>query len=168
MPQLFTVITPQEAWLRLEPYLRPIERVEIIATEAALGRVLAEDVIALSDLPSFSRSVMDGYAVRAEDTYGASESLPAYLKVVGEVTMGKPAEITLSPGEAALIHTGGMLAKKANAVVMLENTREVDASTIEVVRPVAKGENVLQIGEDIAQGKALLPRGSLLRPQDIG
>jgi len=168
MPQLFTVITPQEAWLRLEPHLRPIERVEIIATDEALGRVLAEDAIAPSDLPSFPRSVMDGYAVRAEDTYGASESLPAYLKVIGEVTMGKPAEITLSPGEAALIHTGGMLARKANAVVMLENTREVDTSTIEVVRPVAKGENVLQIGEDLAQGKALLPRGSLLRPQDIG
>jgi len=168
MPQLFTVITPHEAWLRIEPYLHPIERVEIIATEEALGRVLAEDTIAPSDLPSFPRSVMDGYAVRAEDTHGASESLPAYLRVVGEVTMGNPAGISLSPGEAALIHTGGMLARDANAVVMLENTREVDASTIEVVRPVAKGENVLQIGEDMAKGKALLPRGRLLRPQDIG
>jgi molybdopterin molybdotransferase len=168
MPQLFTVITPHEAWLRIEPYLHPIQRVEILATEEALGRVLAEDTIAPSDLPSFPRSVMDGYAVRAEDTHGASESLPAYLRVVGEVTMGNPAEITLSSGEAALIHTGGMLARDANAVVMLENTREVDASTIEVVRPVAKGENVLRIGEDTAKGKALLPRGSLLRPQDIG
>jgi len=168
MPQLFTVLTPQEAWLRLEPYLSPVRRVEIVATEEALGRVLAEDISAPGDLPSFPRSAMDGYAVRAEDTYGASESLPAYLRVTGEVTMGNPAGITLSPGEAALIHTGGMLAEDANAVVMLENTREVDACTIEVVRPVAKGENVLQIGEDVAKGKALLPRGSLLRPQDIG
>jgi molybdopterin molybdotransferase len=82
--------------------------------------------------------------------------------------MGRPAAVKLSPGEAALIHTGGMLAVGADAVVMVENTRTVDASMIEVVRPVAKGENVIQIGEDMAKGDALLPRGSLLRPQDIG
>jgi molybdopterin molybdotransferase len=168
MPQLFTVITPQEAWLRLEPYLSPIGRVETIATAEALGRVLAEDIVASSDLPFFPRSTMDGYAVRSEDTYGASEGLPAYLKVTGEVTMGRPAEISLSPAEAALIHTGGMLPQNADAVVMIENTREVDASTIEVVRPVAKGENVLQIGEEVARGEVVLSRGSLLRPQEIG
>ncbi len=168
MPQLFTVLTPQEAWLKFEPYLSPLGRVETVPTRDAPGRVLAEDIVAPSDLPSFPRSAMDGYAVRAEDTYGASEGLPAYLRVVGEIAMGSSADITLSPGEAALIHTGGMLAGNADAVVMVENTRGVDASTIEVVRPVAKGENVLQIGEDMAKGEALLPRGSLLRPQDIG
>jgi len=168
MPQLFTVVTPQEAWLKLEPYLLPLGRVETVPTRDAPGRVLAEDIVAPSDLPSFARSAMDGYAVRAEDTYGASEGLPAYLRVAGEIAMGSPADITLSPGEAALIHTGGMLAGNADAVVMVENTRQVDSSTIEVVRPVAKGENVLQIGEDMAKGEALLRNGSLLRPQDIG
>jgi molybdopterin molybdotransferase len=168
MPQLFTVLTPQEAWSRLEPHLSAIERVEVVPTSESLGRVLADDTVAPLDLPHFPRSAMDGYAVRAEDTHGASESQPAYLKVVGEVLMGRPAGVTLSPGEAALIHTGAMLANEANAVVMVENTREVDAITVEVVRPVAKGENVIQVGEDMAKGEALLSRGSLLRPQDIG
>jgi molybdopterin molybdotransferase len=168
MADLFTVLTPREAWSRLEPHLHPIDRVETVATAQALGRILAQDTSAPVDLPHFARSAMDGYAVRAEDTHGATEGLPAYLKVVGEIAMGKAAGVRLSPGEAALIHTGGMLALGADAVVMVENTRTVDSSMIEVVRPVANGENVVQIGEDMAKGDALLPRGSLLRAQDIG
>jgi len=168
MADLFTVLTPREAWCKLEPHLHPMDRLEAVATAEALGRVLAEDTRAPVDLPHFARSAMDGCAVRAEDTHGATEGLPAYLRIVGEIVMGKPAAVKLSPGEAALIHTGGMLAVGADAVVMVENTRSVDASMIEVVRPVAKGENVIQIGEDMAKGDALLPRGSTLRPQDIG
>lgn len=168
MADLFTVLTPGKAWSRLEPNLHSIDRAEAVATSEALGRVLAEDTRAPADLPHFARSAMDGYAVRAEDTHGATEGLPAYLKLVGEVLMGKPAGVRLSPGEAALIHTGGMLPERADAVVMVENTRSVDASMIEVVRPVAKGENVIQVGEDMAKGDALLPRGSQLRAQDIG
>ena len=168
MPELFTVVTPREAWLKLEPFLSPISRIETVSTADALARVLAEDMVAPSALPSFARSAMDGYAVRAEDTFGASEGLPAYLTVTGELRMGAPAEISLASGQAALIHTGGMLARDADAVVMVENTRQVDASTIEVVRPVARGENVIQIGEDITEGEVLLSRGSLLRAQDIG
>lgn len=168
MPELFTVLTPNEAWLRLEPYLSPTEKVERVATEEALGRVLAEDISAPENLPFFPRSVMDGYAVRAEDTYGASESLPAYLRVIGEIAMGKKTEITLSPEEAALVHTGSGLAGGANAVVILENTRQIDASTIEVFRPVAVGENVLQIGEDVPKGEKLLISGHSIRSQDIG
>jgi molybdopterin molybdotransferase len=168
MADLFTVLTPREAWSRLEPHLHPIDRAEAVPTAQALGRVLAEDTAAPVDLPHFARSAMDGYAVRAEDTHGATEGLPAYLKVVGEIVMGQPATVKLSPGEAALIHTGGMLAVGSDAVVMVENTRSVDASMIEVVRPAAKGENVIQIGEDMAKSDAVLPRGSLLRPQDIG
>ena len=168
MSDLFTVLTRREAWSRLEPHLHPIDRVETVATAEALGRILAEDTSAPVDLPHFARSAMDGYAVRAEDTHGATEGLPAYLKVVGEIAMGQPATMKLSPSEAALIHTGGMLAVGADAVVMVENTRGVDTSMIEVVRPAAKGENVIQIGEDMAKGDALLPHGSLLRAQDIG
>lgn len=168
MADLFTVLTPREAWATLEPHLHPIGRTEVTATTDALGRVLAEDTHAPADLPHFARSAMDGYAVRAEDTHGATEGLPAYLKVAGEVLMGRPASVRLSLGEAALIHTGGMLPEQADAVVMVENTRSVDATMIEVVRPVAKGENVIQIGEDIAKGELLLPRRSVLRPQDIG
>ncbi len=165
---MFTVVSPHDAWLRLEPYLSPIGRVETIATSDSMGRVVAQDMIAPADLPFFARSTMDGYAVRAEDTYGASESQPAYLTVAGEVMMGESVKTQLSAGEALTIHTGGMLPGGADAVVMIENTRQVDASTIEVVRPVARGENVLQIGDDVAQGGTLLSGGSLIRPQDIG
>ena len=168
MPELFTVLTPQEAYHRLEAHLSPAGKTERIATKEALGRVLAEDVLAPDNLPPFPRSAMDGYAVRAEDTFGASEALPAYLRVVGEVLMGSKSEIEILPGEAALVHTGGALAEGANAVVMVENTRKIDTSAVEVVRPVAVGENVLQVGEDIGKGKLLLRSGQFLRPQDIG
>ena len=168
MPELFYVLTPQQAYSQLEPFLSFSGRVERIATTRALGRVLAEEVFAPFPLPSFPCSAMDGYAVQAEDTYGSSETSPIYLHLVGEVLIGGPALLSLSPGEAALIHTGSLLPGQANAVVMVEHTRQVDTSTIEVTRPVAVGENVLQRGEDIPQGKALLPQGHLLRPQDIG
>jgi molybdopterin molybdotransferase len=168
MPELFKVLAPQEAYSRLEPYLSFTGRAERIATTETLGRVLAKQEFAPSPLPSFPRSAMDGYAVRAEDSYGASEALPAYLKIVGEVPVGYPAKVRLSSGEAALVHTGSMLPGGTSAVVIVENTREVDASTIEVTRPAAIGENVLQVGEDIPKGEVLFPSGHLLRPQDIG
>jgi len=111
---------------------------------------------------------MDGFAVRAADTFGASEGLPAYLTVAGEVLMGTAAEVRAGVGEAVRISTGGMVPDGADAVVMVENTQAVDANTIEVVRPVAPGENVLRVGEDIASGTSVLPRGHRLRPQDLG
>ncbi len=168
MPQLFTVLTPQQAWSKIEPHLSPLVRIDAVATNEALGRVLAEDINSPVDVPHFPRSAMDGYAVRAEDTHGSSESLPSYLKLAGEIAMGRPAGVVLLPGEAALIHTGGMLPADADAVVMLENTRDTEGSGIEVVRPVARGENVIQVGEDMVKGEPLLSRGSVLRPQDIG
>ena len=111
---------------------------------------------------------MDGYSVRASDTFGATESLPAYLEVAGEVNMGEAPDVGLSEGEAAGAYTGGMLARGADAVVMVENTQAVDGSTIEVLRPVAQGENVVQVGEDVRAGDEVLPAGHVLRPQDIG
>ena len=96
---------------------------EIVPTYQAPGRVTAEAVLAPEHLPAFPRSTMDGYAVRARDTFGASESLPAYLEVVGEVRMGQAPDITLATGQAAVAYTGGMLAHSADAVVMVENTQ---------------------------------------------
>ena len=111
---------------------------------------------------------MDGFAVRAADTYGATEGLPAYLTVAGEVLMGAAAGEPMGVGGAMRISTGGMLPDGADAVVMVENTQAVDSMTIEVVRPVAPGENVLRVGEDVARGAAVLPSGHRLRPQDLG
>ena len=111
---------------------------------------------------------MDGYSVRAADTFGASEGLPAYFDVVGEVPMGRPAEVSVHEGQAAVAFTGGMLADGADAVVMVEHTQGLDGSAIEVLRAVAPGENVIQPGEDVRTEAPILPAGHLLRPQDVG
>src|SRR5262249_37967534 len=114
------------------------------------------------------RSTMDGFAVRAADTFGATESLPAYLEVVDEVRMGRAPTLSLGRGECARIATGGMLPEGADAVVMVEQTQEVGPTTIEALRAVAPGENVVQPGEDVRSGDEILPRGHTLRPQDLG
>ncbi|MCC7106746.1 MAG: molybdopterin molybdotransferase MoeA [Chloroflexi bacterium] len=166
--ELFNVLTPPDAYARLRPYLPVGQDAELVPTDQALGRVLASTLHAPAELPSFARSTMDGYAVRAADTYGASEGLPAYLSIVGEVLMGRQAEVRVAIGQCAVIATGGMLPPGADAVVMVEQTQPVDADTIEVVRPVAPGENVIQPGEDVRTGDLLLEAGHLVRPQDIG
>ena len=137
--ELFTVHTPAAAQQLLREHFTPIVRAEHIATEDALGRVLAETLTAPLDLPEFPRSTVDGYAVNAADTYGASPGLPAFLTVAGEVAMGQAATIEVGVGEAAVVHTGGMIPPGANAVVMVENTQRVDAHNTEVMQPVAEG-----------------------------
>ena len=168
MPELFTVLPPDEALRKLLDHLPQTVPTETIDTAAALNRVLAESPVAISPLPSFARSTMDGYAVRAADTFGATESLPAYLTVIGESPMGRAPTQTVGPGQTMLIHTGGMLPQGADAVVMIERTQKATATDIEVMRAVAPGENVLQVGEDVKRGDQLLPIGHLLRPQDLG
>jgi molybdopterin molybdotransferase len=118
---------------------------------------------------------VDGYAVCARDTFGASESLPGYLTLIGEVPMGAAPDFTLTPGSCALIHTGGMLPEGADAVIMLEYTQQVgadgvrpDKHEIEVSRAIAEGENVLRVGEDVAKGQLVLAAGTRLRPAEIG
>jgi molybdopterin molybdotransferase len=168
VPELFNVRPPAEAYALLLRHLRPRVCPEVVDTAAALDRVTAEPVLSPADLPSFTRATMDGYSVRAADTYGASEGAPAYLRVAGEVGMGAADPVAVRPGEVATAYTGGMLARGADAVVMVEHTQPVDATTIEVVRPVAPGENCVQVGEDVRRGEALLPAGQRLRPQDLG
>ncbi|MBI3910566.1 MAG: molybdopterin molybdotransferase MoeA [Armatimonadetes bacterium] len=146
----------------------PVLAEESVSLFAAAGRVLARDVVAPIDLPEFPRTVVDGYAVRAADTFGASASLPAYLNLVGEVAMGQPAAVAVGPGEAVRIATGGMLPAGADAVVMLEYTDVVDRQLIEVLRPVAPGESVVRAGDDIRAGEVIARRGRRLRPQDLG
>ncbi len=168
MPELFEVHTPPDAWCKFEAAFRPAVRTERLAVVDALGRVLARPLSAPHDLPSFVRSTVDGYAVAARDTYGASASLPAYFDVVGEVPMGGAAAVPLDEGQCALVHTGGMIPPDADAAVMVEHTQRIGESQIEVLRPVAVGQNVIQVGEDIRRGELVLPPGHRLRPQDIG
>jgi molybdopterin molybdotransferase len=138
----------------------------------ALRRVTAEPVIAPHPLPGFARSTVDGYAVRAADTYGASEGLPGYLTVTGAVRMGAAPDVTVTAGSAVSMPTGGAIPPGADAVVMVEYTAEavpagIGPGTIEVVRPVAPGEGVVRADEDAAEGQEIIPNGSVLRPQDL-
>jgi molybdopterin molybdotransferase len=142
--------------------------VEVVPLIESSGRVLAEDVIAPEDVPGFDRSTMDGFAVRAAETFGAGEGSPALFEVAGEVPMGAQPTEDLSPGRAVRIWTGGMLPPGADAVVMLEYSRELDDTTVELIRAVAPGENVIQRGDDVKVGSRLLPQGHRLRPQDVG
>ncbi len=169
MPEFLKLIPPSEALNLLQGSLPPTEPDgEWVETLQALGRVTMEDIIAPHPLPSFPRSSMDGYAVRASDTFGASETMPGYLLLSGESHMGARPDFDLQPGQASLIHTGGMLPENADAVVALEQTQLARPGEIEVLRSVAKGENVILVGEDVRQGQLVIPRGSRIRPAEVG
>ena len=170
MAEFLHLIPPSEALDHLLQALPQSSYMETerIATEEALDRVLASPVTAPYPLPSFTRSTVDGYAVRAAGTYGASPTLPAYLDLIGEILMGATADLSVGPNQAALIHTGGMVPEGADAVVMVEDTQRVRESEIEVLKPAAVGQNILQVGEDVKAGDTVMEAGVWLRPQEIG
>jgi len=147
-----------------------VEPVETERTASVKGRarVLAEDLYSAVDLPHFHRAAMDGYAVKSKDTFGASQSLPAYLKLAGVVEMGKEAAQPLAAGEAMRISTGGMMPPKSDAVVMVEYTDETKGGLVEVHRGVSPWQNVIQIGDDIKRGELVFQRGRRLRAHDLG
>jgi molybdopterin molybdotransferase len=163
------VITVEHAlkliFSNLSPKLPPEENLKIFKS---YGRILSRDLFSPEDLPNFSRSTVDGYAVSASNTFGATEGMPAYLNIRYEIVMGKEPGFELQKSEVAKIPTGGMLLKGADAVVMFEHTQQVDAGMIEVLKPVAPGENVIQAGEDVKKGDCVLKKGHKMRPQDIG
>ena len=166
--ELFHVVTPMDALSRIFEAFQPNVGQERVPLEDALSRIVAVSIYASEQSPSFSRSAMDGFAVRGADTYGASDGLPSYVLVQGEVRMGRSAVNPVTRGTAQRIHTGGMIPPGADAVVMVEHTQTIDEQAIEVTRPVAPGENVIQAGEDLAVGDLILSAGRRVRPQDIG
>ena len=143
---------------------------EKVPLDQAAGRRLHEPVSATEPLPAFDRSTMDGYAVMARDTFGASPGGPVYLTLVGEVAMGQSTEQMppLKPGETAAIATGGMLPAGADAVVMVEYTQKVMPVQVEIVAPVAVGQHVIRRGQELSAGAQILPSGAMVRPQDLG
>jgi molybdopterin molybdotransferase len=182
MPEFLTLLPPDQARDELLSHLATpkvdSESIDIVHT---LSRFTATDTFAPHPLPDFPRTTVDGYAVRARDTFGASDSLPAYLTLVGEVPMGDTPSFELSAGQCALIHTGGMLPNGADAAVMIEYTQHIVGAgsprlgrddlaptEIEIFKPVADGENVIRIGEDVAQNQLVIPKGTQLRPAEIG
>ena len=141
MPEFFKVVTPEQVFEALAGFSRLA--VETVPLDDALGRVCGADIASPEDLPPLPRSTMDGFAVRAADTFGASDSIPAFLDVAGAVAMGRIPGVAIGRNQAAAIPTGGFLPQGADAVVMVEYTTPAGEGAIEVSRPVTAGENVL-------------------------
>lgn len=166
MKAFFKVVTPDEG-RRILLEASPV-RTEEIETVRARARVLAEDLHSRVDLPHFHRAAMDGYAVRTKDTFGASASLPAYLRLVGTVEMGKEVTRPLGEGEAMRISTGGMLPPGSDGAVMVEYTEEIGNHMVEIHRGISPWQNVIRIGDDIKKGELAFRRGRRLRAHDLG
>jgi molybdopterin molybdotransferase len=166
MAEFFTVATPDQVFAALAGFNRLA--LETVGLDEALHRVCGAAIAATEDLPPLPRAIMDGYAVRAADTFGASETLPALLDLAGAVAMGEVPTLTVGPNRAAAIPTGGFLPAGADAVVMVEQTAEAGEGAIEVTRPVTAGENVIQRAEDTARGEAIIPAGKRLLAPEIG
>jgi molybdopterin molybdotransferase len=164
--EFFTVKTVSEALTGFRPARRTV--VETVALDDALGRVSVESIASPHALPGFARATVDGFAVRAADTYGASEGLPGYLDLIGEVRMGRPPEIEVRPGTAVAIATGAPLPPGADGVLKVEHTQAATPELLEVLRPVTPGEGMVRADEDAAPGDELVRAGRPLRPHDLG
>lgn len=167
MSEFMKVVTVREALQLIAPAL-PIRGWEEVDLSSALGRELFEPVLSPEPIPSFTRSTVDGYAVRAEDTFGCGESLPAFLEYQGEIQMGQKPDFSIMPGQCCWIPTGGMLPPGTDAVVMVEYTERLGDDTVLIYRAVGPGDYIMQTGEDAAQGSLLISGNHCLRPQDLG
>jgi molybdenum cofactor synthesis domain-containing protein len=141
---------------------------EIVPTAEALGRILAVDIVAPIDVPSFDRSAVDGYALKAEDTYGTSPSNAVVFPVIGFGEIGRTTPFKVQRQQAVRLVTGAPLPEGADAVVMMEYTKVIGEGKVEVYRSVAPGRNVSARGEDVVTGTRLLSQGVVVRPQDVG
>jgi putative molybdopterin biosynthesis protein len=161
------VVSIEEAKKRLYSNYAPRPRKELVPLELAINRVLGEDIVAPIDVPPFDRAAMDGYALKASDTFYAEEEKPAILKLVGYIAAGEKKEIELGAGECAGIATGAPVPKGANAVVMVEYTHR-ERDRVMVYRPVSPGENIMAAGSDIMRGELVLRAGTMLSPRETG
>ena len=162
------VKTPEEVLALIDTEFTPVAETEPVSLGAAMGRCLAEDIAATEYVPDLDRASVDGYAVRARDTFGCTESIPAILPQQGEVLMGEGAEFQLNPEECVAVPTGGAVPAGADAVVMIEYTEDYGDGTIGISKPVAPGENLIFRGDDVFPGKVILQKGRVLSGQDIG
>ena len=162
------VKTPEEVLALIEEEFVPVAGVEEVSLSAAMGRVLAEDIAAEEFVPDFDRSTVDGFAVRARDTFGCTDAIPAILPLQGEVLMGQGAEFDLNPEECVAVPTGGALPKGADSVVMVEYTEDYGDGTVGISKAAAPGQNMIFRGDDVYPGKVILKKGRVLSSQDIG
>jgi putative molybdopterin biosynthesis protein len=161
------VVSIDEARKRLEKHckLQPVG--EKVKLKEAAGRVISRDVVAQIDVPPFDRASMDGYALKAQDTFYADEDNPASLRLKGYIRAGSKKKVAIGRGEAVGIATGAPVPKGANAVVMVEYTQE-DEKTVNIQRPVVPGENIMAAGSDIMRGETVIREGTVLSPRETG
>ncbi len=141
---------------------------ETVSLENSLSRVLAEDIISKENIPAFDRSTVDGYAVKASDTYGSSESIPSQLDIVGEILMGEKAEDVISDGQCIKISTGGMLPEGADSVAMVENTDSSFGDICLIYKSVSPFENVNRKGDDIKESSLVFSKGRTITSRETG
>lgn len=165
---MLDVKTPEEVLRLVETEFMPMQKREFVLSSEALGRVLAEDITADEYVPDFDRSTVDGYALRAADTFGCSDSVPAVLNLVGEVKMGEAAELHIGRDQCAYVPTGGAIPGGADCAVMIEYTEDYGDGSVGILKPGAPGLNIIFRGDDVYPGKTILKTGRVLRPQDIG
>ena len=166
---MLRVKTPDEVLALIQAEFSPLEDLrETVRLDEAIGRVLGEDVQASEYVPDFDRSTVDGYALRAMDTFGCSDSVPAILPLCGEVLMGEGAGFVLPEGKCCSVPTGGAVPEGADCCVMLEYAEDYGDGTIGISRPGAPGLNMIFRGDDVFPGKPVLNGGRLLSSQDIG
>ena len=161
------VKTPEEVLALIETEFAPVAGTELVSLARAMGRVLAEDIAATEYVPDFDRSTVDGYAVRARDTFGCSDAIPAILPLQGEVLMGEGAEFDLNAEQCVAVPTGGAVPRGADSVVMVEYTEDYGGE-IGISKPAAPGQNMIFRGDDVYPGKVILQKGRVLSSQDIG
>lgn len=165
--KFFQVKSVEETFQLISEMVQPLTEIVTKPLFEALHFVLAEDIIVRENVPNFRRSSVDGYAVKARDTFGSAETMPGFLTVSGEVKMGQEPGKTLQSGEAMYVPTGGMLPEGSDAVIMIEHCEDI-SGLLNLYRQVAPGENVISIGEDLREGEVLLSKGTRLRSQEIG
>lgn len=165
---MLEVKTPEEVLLLIEKEFSPLGRSETVPLAEALGRVLAEDVRAEEYVPDFDRSTVDGYALRAKDTFGCSDAVPAILDLVGEVKMGENAQIRVPKDSCVYVPTGGAIPDGCDCAVMIEYTEDYGDGTVGILKAGAPGMNLIFRGDDVFPGKIVLKAGRVLTPQDVG
>jgi len=171
---MLNVKTPDEVYEIIKEHFAFFKfEAESVSAAFAAGRVLSSDIISDEDVPGFNRSTVDGYAVRASDTFGCSEGNPVVLSLTGEVLMGESAQgdgsfVSLRAGTCMAVSTGGEIPEGADAAAMVENTEDYGSGMIGFSKPVAPGENVVLRGDDVSAGTCVLSKGTVLSAHDIG
>ena len=165
---MLSVKTPEEVLDLINEEFKALEEKEHVSLYEALDRVLAEDICADEYVPDFDRSTVDGYAVRARDTFGCSDAIPAILSLAGEVLMGEGADFELERETCCAVPTGGAVPRGADSVVMIEYTEDYGDGTVGIMKSAAPGMNMIFRGDDVFPGKVVLKKGRVLSSQDIG